>query len=346
LRFEQRQYQGSVGVSNSASRSLGRTRAEAKVDVYALLGGFDRTGFSLASSGNAKYNALLLDHERAIGASGLKALAKLKALESRPGKKANRNLETRSREAELGLSYPILRSRSKNFYLSGTLSAHDGEIDLPELRSSKDRTRSVRLAASFDATDRWQGVNTIELGLTQGLRGLGASDNGSAQVSRTQGRSDFTKLTLYAARLQALRDQWSLLGAVSGQYGFNDLLVPELFAFGGEQFGRGYDAAEIAGDHGAAAKVELRYSGAKPQVGLSAYTLYGFWDGGKVWMRSPSAERGEKAKQSAASAGVGARMNIGTSATTFVELAKPLTREVEQEGNKQARLFAGVNYRF
>jgi hemolysin activation/secretion protein len=296
-------------------------------------------------------NALGVQHEAPLGTNGLKGKLSASGMNAQPGRtrKANRNLETRSREVVAGLSYPVIRSRSKNFSVKAALSAHDGAVDLPGspgLARTEDRIRALRVGANYDSVDRWQGVNNLEVELSQGLSALGASGNGAADLSRPGGRPDFTKLTVYAARLQSLREQWSLLGALNGQYAFNDLLLPEQFTFGGEYFGRGYDAAELAGDHGAAMKLELRYSGARTPAALNAYTLYGFYDAGKVWQRNASAARAEKASESAASAGVGARMNFGTSASAFVTLAKPLTREVAEEGDKSARLFAGASYKF
>jgi hemolysin activation/secretion protein len=348
LRFDQRSHSASVGVSNLGSRSRGRLRAEAEVEVYSLLGGFDRTRLRAVSSGNREMNAVALQHETPLGTNGLKGNVSVSGMNAKPGRsrKVNRNLETRSRDVVAGLSYPVVRSRGKNVNIKAALSAHDGAVDLPGLARTEDRIRALRVGANYDSVDRWQGVNNLEVELSQGLSALGASSNGAADLSRPGGRTDFTKLTVYAARLQSLREQWSLLGALNGQYAFNDLLLPEQFTFGGEYFGRGYDAAELAGDHGAAMKLELRYSGARAQSALNAYTLYGFYDAGKVWQRNASAARAEKASESAASAGLGARLDFGGNASAFVTLAKPLTREVAEEGNTRARLFAGANYKF
>jgi hemolysin activation/secretion protein len=348
LRFELRRHSGSAGVSNLGSRSRGRLRAEAELEVYSLLGGFHRTRLRVVSSGNREMNSVALWHETPLGVNGLKGNVGVSGMNARPGRsrKQNRNLETRSRDAVAGLSYPVLRSRSENLTIKAALSAHDGAIDLPGLARSEDRIRALRVGANYDSADRWQGVNNVEVELAQGLNALGASSNGGAVLSRPGGRADFRKVTLYAARLQSLREQWSLLGALNGQYAFNDLLLSEQFTFGGEQMGRGYDAAELAGDHGAAMKLELRYAGTRSVSALTAYTLYGFYDAGKVWQRTPSAARAEKASESASSAGVGARMNFGDGASAFVTLAQPLTHEVAEEGDKSARLFAGANYKF
>ena len=95
-------------------------------------------------------------------------------------------------------------------------------------------------------------MNLADVELSQGLKGLGASPFGDPLASRAGGRPDFTKVTLYAARLQSLAPRWSVLAAVNTQYAFNELLSPEEFAYGGEQFGRAYDAAELLGDSGIA----------------------------------------------------------------------------------------------
>jgi len=120
------------------------------------------------------------------------------------------------------------------------------------------------------------------------------------------------------------------------------LLSSELFAFGGEPFGRGYDPSELVGDHGAAGKLELRYAGQFALGQPMSYQAYGFYDIGRVWSRTPGQEAGD---QSAASAGIGARIVFGPSFNGFIEFARPLTRPVAAEGAKDARIYAGISAR-
>ena len=137
----------------------------------------------------------------------------------------------------------------------------------------------------------------------------------------------------------------SLLAAFSGQVAFTDLLSPELFGFGGEAFGRGYDPSEIVGDHGAALKLELRYALGEGIAGLPSFgaTLYGFYDAGVVRQRSPG---GLDAQQSATSAGLGVRFDVGRLLSGYLEVAKPLTRTVAAEGQRDPRAFGGLSLRF
>ena len=180
--------------------------------------------------------------------------------------------------------------------------------------------------------------------MSQGIDGLGARKEGTttSPLSRAGGRSDFTKATIYVARLQSLGQgwggSWSALGAISAQHAFDTLLAPELFAFGGDTFGRGYDASELAGDSGEAFKFELRYAGVLPEANLSGYSIYGFYDAGRVRRLDPV---NELASEHATAAGIGLRMT-GTRWQGQVEYAIPLDHDVAAEGNRDARFFFGV----
>jgi hemolysin activation/secretion protein len=129
-----------------------------------------------------------------------------------------------------------------------------------------------------------------------------------------------------------------VLAAVNAQHAFDTLLAPELFAFGGDTFGRGYDASELAGDSGEAFKLELRYAGVLPEARLSGYSIYGFYDAGRVRRLDPV---NESRTEHATAAGLGLRMT-GTRWQGQVEYAIPLDHDVAAEGNRDARFFFGV----
>ena len=118
-------------------------------------------------------------------------------------------------------------------------------------------------------------------------------------------------------------------------------LAPELFSVGGEQFGRSYDPSELLDDHGATLKIELRHAhtwGGRHPTTLMPYV---FADGGRVWARTTFP--GFDSSQTATSAGAGLRLSIGAQLSGFVEVAKPLDRIVEQERNRDLRIYAGLS---
>jgi hemolysin activation/secretion protein len=129
--------------------------------------------------------------------------------------------------------------------------------------------------------------------------------------------------------------------ALTGQYAFNLLPSSEEFSVGGELFGRAYDAGEIVGSSGFAGKLELRYGGTTAWPFLRKYTLYGLYEGGKVWrVREPLFDR------SLASAGLGVRTDFAKGLAGYLEVNRPLTKVVLQEQNKDDRVFAGISWAY
>ena len=243
------------------------------------------------------------------------------------------------------LLYPIRRARIGNLSVRGTFTYFNGQTDFEDVQLSEDRIRALRAGLAWDAIDAWRGVNLADVELSQGLKGLGASPYGDPLASRAGGRPDFTKVTLYAgAGLKLIAPRWSVLAAVNAQYAFNELLSPEEFAYGGEQFGRAYDAAELLGDSGIAFKIDLRYTDRTP------------WPMDAVRRRTRSTasascgngspQPGQDARSSAANAGAGVRVTGERGVSGYLEVAKPLTKIVTEEGNKNARVFVAVQLAF
>lgn len=239
------------------------------------------------------------------------------------------------------LSYPLIRSRIKNFSVRGTFDFHNDRREQEGFPDSfRDRIRSLRLGATYDGVDRWRGVTLADLQVSRGLDILGARETGSPNLSRLEGRSDYTKVNLYLARRQSLAERWSLLTAFSGQYASDSLLAYEEFGFGGTQFGRGYDSSELLGDHGAAVKAELGYTGTASRQFRVQYAPYAFYDFGTVWRRSTA--DGRESRESAASAGLGVRFDWRGHFEGVLEVAKPLTHIVASEGDNDPRVFFGL----
>jgi hemolysin activation/secretion protein len=333
-----------VATDSRNSRSLGPHRVTARLDWYDALSSWDHVGVQAGSSFDSELNYAGLSYGGAIGARGTQWVASLTGVRSRPGRAANLDtpeLETESLAGTLQVRHPVLRSRTRNLYLIAAMASFDGQSELSFAGLSDDRIRTVRAGLSLDVADHWRGINMAEIEYTQGLDGLGARTTGTPDLplSRAAGRADFSKLTLYAARLQSLGSRWSALVAVTVQQAFDSLLAPELFSFGGETFGRGYDAAELTGDSGEAAKIELRYTGVTSFGGGGTWSLYGFVDRGRIRQR----DAGDR--EEATSAGLGLRFTSSRSRWRgFLELADPLDHDVASEGNRDPRVFFGLQF--
>jgi hemolysin activation/secretion protein len=228
------------------------------------------------------------------------------------------------------LAYPVIRGRDENLELRGALIGLDARtvvLDTPALPpSSDDHLRILQAAFSYDRGDAWQGVNLAALQVSQGVSGLGASENNRVNPSRPFARSDFFRLNIDLSRQQDLSLLWpglSVLAAASGQVaGSGALPSSQQFGLGGPLYGRAYDPSDVTGDEGWATKLELQY-GQAPGTWLNSYQFYGFVDAGRAVRNVATVGSSQLS-----SAGLGVRVAVAEHFSGDFQLAKPLTRDV------------------
>lgn len=338
----ERDLQGfSAAVHNRTSAAVGPLRWEASAERRGLFREFDRHALRWIGAGSERLNLLAYNGDAPVGLQGASLIWSASASRSRPKSGELFQFNTRSDNASLGLAYPLLRSRAANLSLRGSLAAYNGRSDIGDgLPVSQERLRSLRLGASADLTDAMGGVNLLDLEIARGLSGLGASRRGDPLLARAGLNPQFTKATLYAARLQSLGGEWSLLAAVSAQHSDDLLSSAEQFGLGGDAFLRAFDPSELLGDRGAAAKLELRYNTLLGPVGA---TVYAYGDTGSVQQRAIDAAA---TRQSASAVGLGLRFSGSQGLRGYVEVAKPIHRDTVRHGDRRARGFAGLGIDF
>ena len=254
------------------------------------------------------------------------------------------NVEGETHTFSFGLTHPFLRSRGENLRGQLSYTHRNTKTDILGALDSEDRLRVVELGMIYDNADRFRGINLVHFTVSQGLNILDATEPGSLNLSRSQGQSDFTKVYGQLQRLQQLAPSWMLLASVAGQYSFDKLLASEEFGVGGSAFGRAFDPSEITGDQGVGAKLELQKAFQTKQKFLRNLQAYAFVDYGSVWNRITT-PTGEK-QQELASAGVGTRFNLTEYLSGYVEVTKPLNRQVASEGNRDPRVFFSLSARY
>jgi hemolysin activation/secretion protein len=228
--------------------------------------------------------------------------------------------------------FPLIRTRTQSLTLRTGFTYLDSQVTTLDFPLYTDHIRSFDLGGTFNFTDGWYGSNFISADLRQGLPMFGYTSNtdpNTAMTSRPGGHADYTKITMIASRLQTIKGPVSLYGTVQGQWAFSPLLSAEQFTFGGSQLGRGYDAAEILGDKGAAGSVELRYDLNVGKLLVQDLQFYAFYDAGIVWDFKYIG--GTPRKQSATSAGLGLHFFTTKYLSGNVMWAQPLTRPVAAE---------------
>lgn len=340
----------SAGIDNYGTKFLGPLQGTIRLQGNSLLRTGDRTVARYVATDtfvpwnqqelryfDVSHSTPITDEGTMLTVSATRALAN-------PGNSLEA-LDAKSRNTIFSIeaSHPFIRSRQTNLFGSAQFNMIHTGNQLASLTLADDRLRVVRLNASFDHADQWNGISQITGEVSKGLDIFGASNTSSAELSRARGESRFLKFNVDAARLQKLFGNLNLYAQVRGQFTNDRLLSAEEFGVGGGMFGRGYDNSEITGDRGYAGKLELQYNG---NVGLSYlqdYQGFLFYDAGKVFQSD--GKGGPDA--SIASVGGGVRFNVNDGMSGSLTLAKPLTKGVDADnGDKDWRAYFSMSVRY
>ncbi len=236
-------------------------------------------------------------------------------------------------DATIGFVRPIQRSERWSISLSGGLDLADLEIVRSDAMLRDERLRMLKAGTQL----LWQGgaktqwASSVEV--VNGIDGLGAGLT-ALDLAEDPRRVDFFLTHLSLTRLTRFGERWSVRLDALAQQSAEVLPYDERFKIGGERLGRGYEVAEIAGDEGIGAKVEVRRELLGAPAVLERVAVYGFYDIGATWQHDTGG------RESAATAGFGVAKQ-GRRLTGTLELAQPLTHP-DVEGRKDLRLFAEI----
>jgi len=347
--LKHRPISGDLEADNRGSLAIGPEQFSAELDANSLLGLDEQTALQGATTATpSELEYLSIRHDETLNAEGLRLEVSANWSRSQPeGAIAPLHPLGNEDSQTIQLYDPVIRSRSHSLTIGGGITSLDATVDLLGAPFSSDRVRYLFLDASYDFADTAFGdarpaTTIIHAVVSQGLNGLGATPTGSPNLSRAQGRSDFTKFDIDATRIQTLLPRLSIALAATGQVSGDALLSSQQFGLGGAQFGRGYEPSELTGDQGVGVSAELRYS--PPIARPLSPQLYGFYDAGVIWLNVPLT--GERSGDSLSSAGIGLRFSFLRHFNADLELAKPLTRDVASRGNRDPRPLFTVSTNF
>ncbi|MBU6474897.1 MAG: ShlB/FhaC/HecB family hemolysin secretion/activation protein [Alphaproteobacteria bacterium] len=337
----------SLEADNRGTRYLGPLQMNATAQVNAPTGHFDSIALQVARTpDNAEMTYAGVTYTVPLGASGAQLSLGGNSGRDLPGYSLGTfDINGLSQGLFAQVSYPFIRERWKNLsallrfdYLDSTYTENLVSF------TTADRLSVLRLGATWQSADRFSGLSTLTAQASRGLGLFNPTTPGTPNMSRVDGRSDFTKVTAQASRLQRVTDKVQLYAAVSGQKSADILLASEEFGIGGAAFGSAYDPSEITGEDGVAGRIELRYSAAAGKPGMKTCQPYIFYDIGKVW--DPDSTAASDRIASLADAGAGVRATFTDTLSGSFEAALPLTRTVAATHNRHARAFFSLAAKF
>lgn len=233
------------------------------------------------------------------------------------------------------LIVPFLRSREQSLWVRLQADVRDTQSVYLEAADVRERTRVLRGSFSYALVG---GATRADVSLegSRGLKSFDASKNGDANLSRTDGRPQFAKAKLDVTITQALFGKLDLVATGSAQWADGALVGSEEFGAGGARFGRAYDYSEIVGDQGLAGAIEVRWTWRQIGDWLRSVQLYAFADAARIWnSNSPS--------ESLTSAGGGVRFGVFPGIVAAVEVAKPLSRDVQSQDDRSPSVFVSIS---
>ena len=271
---------GSVELDNGGARSTGAVRVLASATVNSPLHQGDQLRADVVDSQGSHYGRVA--YTVPLGADGLRAGLNASVLDYRLVGKDFAALHGSGSSDAWGadFSFPLIRSRKRNLYLSVNgertvfLNRANGLVQ------SSYGIDSATVGLSGNAFDEvgGSGANTFSLAWELGDVRQGHLDIGENPALA----GGYDKLRYAGSRQQALTDTVSLYGALSGQYANKTLDSSGRFYLGGPAGVRAYPVNEGSGDRGQLVNLELRWRPA------DAFTLLGFGDWGHVAASSGS----------------------------------------------------------
>lgn len=345
--LKQKTVDGSVTVDNRGTRYLGPVEGGLTVNANNVLGLQERTQFRGALTADpSELQFFQISHDEWLDTEGTKLTVSAGRTRTRP----NYTLEVFDLDGvdttySALVSHPFIRSRQSNLFGSFGFDIRNTDTESLNTELYGDRLRVARLGGAYDFVDAGSAINRFD---TQLSKGFGWDDDTSPHIrSRVNGDTNFWKWTGSANRLQPLAGPFTLYFAATGQWAANNLLSAEQFGIGGANFGSAYDPSEITGDSGMAGRIEFQYTRNGDIEYIPTYQLYTFYDVGEVWTRNPAA--GLNDSESLASAGLGVRFNVMEPVSGNLEVAMPMTRDVNANlpnHGDDPRVFFSLAYRY
>jgi hemolysin activation/secretion protein len=305
LTLRQKDYGVKLQVNDMGNSILGRYQGAVDVSLYGALREGEETRLSFGSSTIfSRYQYYGLMDSEPLDDNGTTAQAAFGYLRTDIGRLG---FSGNAKTYQLLISHPLIRSFDENLILGGDLDGIDTDNALLGLVLSNERTRTLRLTASYNRTDpKW--ALAASANLSQGLDGLGA------RIAQP-GISDpgFDKLVLSAGYNRLLAEDWVVRVKAASQLAFSALPVSELYALGGGNFGRAFAMDSALGDTAAAVSLEIGWQPKPLPALLKGSELFAFGDEGSSWYRRRVIAPGTILPQNyhLASAGAGIRLPLG-----------------------------------
>ncbi len=219
----------------------------------------------------------------AIGNQGLRLKGTLSVGRSNAGAfLSGANLQSDSILGIAEILYPYIRKR--NLSVDLIAAAEFVNTDTTGFGTPPggldDVSRVVALRGLVTWADDKRGLNRFDVALRTALPFLGSTDRDDLSTRPGAGGA-YLVVVGEASRVQEVTDKIFVVANVAAQISSNNVLASEEFTAGGNRYGRGFNEAQVAGDRGMGASLEVQFRNAAQSLSwLDAYQAFAFLDYG------------------------------------------------------------------
>ncbi len=266
--------EGSLSVDNYGNRYTGDDRLNGQLAINDPL----RVGDRLSAQATLTDQHMLygrLAYDLPMGANGLR----IGAAVSNSGYELGRefaHLDASGTAKTFGLYalYPVVRGLNGNIWLNGNIESRQLEDKIASVNTITNKSASVATVGVYgDLVDAvlGGGYTTWNASYVSGELNINSPIAIATDLIGPCTAGHYSKLTLTAARLQAVTTKTSLYLSLDAQSASKNLDSSEKFVIGGIYGVRGYPTGEGAGDTGWLVNAELRHQVA---AGLQVSAFY------------------------------------------------------------------------
>lgn len=283
-------YSGYGIIDNYGSRYTGEYRLSAGANINSVSKVGDTLSFNGMISNTANLKNIATNYKRAIGYSGLNASINASTTRYKLDKIDNYEGFGTSNSLGLGLSYPLVKTRSHTQEVSMDFAYKnmDDSSGTPGLVEESEKSiYSLTLGLSdkrnTNILDK-SGKLYSKISFTMGNVNM---DNSVAKTNDIliDTKGSYSKANLYISHNQLFNPKLSLQTTLNAQKSFGkNLDSSEDISVGGTNGVRAYEDSELSGDQGISLSLELIYALAKYNY-MNQYASL-FVDSAKVWKNS------------------------------------------------------------
>ena len=247
------------------------------------------------------------------------------------------DLEGEGNDYRLEVSHPWQRGRDRNLTVFGGFSRSDStQSGTLVVGSGSDFMNLLDVGFSYSRLDAGSMATTVDLRFSTNFQSNKAATDSHAQ----QG-----KFTANVTHFRPISADWSLIAKGSGVWSIDPLGDLERFRIGGTGSVRAFPSAEVAGDDGFFASLQVQRPLAPFDATRLTWRVYA--DLGVVYRQAESRRlSGAKASESLAGFGTGLRMNFLNAYSLSVDGVLPTGHRNVSDGRDSARIWASLTAAF